>query len=257
MLASVVELLRCPVCAADLAVREAAEACEQGHAFDIARQGYLNLAGATPHTGDSAAMLEARAQFLGGGHYAPLVSALIDEARRWELAGGGGAVIDLGAGTGFYLAAVLEALSGWVGLAVDVSKYAARRAARAHPAAAAVVADIWQPLPIKDAAADLVLDVFAPRNVDEVTRILHPGGAFIVVTPAPDHLGELVAPLDLVAVDPEKERRLDEDVAALTLDHDAEIRFTIELSAADAVAVAAMGPSAHHLALEELQRRVG
>src|SRR5688500_16776723 len=203
MLASVLELLRCPVCAGDFAMREIAVACERGHAFDVARQGYLNLAGSTPHSGDSAAMLEARAQFLGGGHYSPLVAALVEQAQRFEMAGGGGAVVDLGAGTGFYLAAVLDALSGWVGLAVDVSKYAARRAARAHPAAAAVVADVWQPLPIKDHAADLVLDVFAPRNIAEVIRILHPGGAFLVVTPAPDHLSELVAPLGLVAVDPE------------------------------------------------------
>ena len=47
--------------------------------------------------------------------------------------------------------AVLAALPDAVGLALDVSKPALRRAARAHPRAAAALADTWQRLPLADA----------------------------------------------------------------------------------------------------------
>ena len=51
-----------------------------------------------------------------------------------------------------------------VGLALDVSKPALRRAARAHPRAAAALADTWQRLPLADASTAVLLNVFAPRN---------------------------------------------------------------------------------------------
>ena len=76
----------------------------------------------------------------------------LDVARREFLEETGtaaptGPLLDLGAGTGQYLAHVLERLPGEVGLALDVSKYASRRAAKAHPRASAVLADAWQALP--------------------------------------------------------------------------------------------------------------
>jgi 23S rRNA (guanine745-N1)-methyltransferase len=65
--------------------------------------------------------------------------------RATALAGDGpGLVVDVGAGTGHHLAAVLDALTAHHGVALDVAKAAARRAARAHPRAAAVVCDVWR-----------------------------------------------------------------------------------------------------------------
>ena len=65
----------------------------------------------------------------------------------------GALVLDAGTGTGCYLAGVLDALPAATGLGLDVSKPALRRAARAHPRAGAVLADLWRPLPVADAAA--------------------------------------------------------------------------------------------------------
>ncbi|AQZ67492.1 hypothetical protein BKM31_43925 [[Actinomadura] parvosata subsp. kistnae] len=94
-------------------------------------------------------------------------------------------IVDAGAGTGHYLAAVLNAVDDGIGMAFDVSKHAVRRAARVHPRAGAFVADVWRPLPIRSGVADVVIDVFAPRNGPEFRRVLRPGGAAVVVTPAP------------------------------------------------------------------------
>ena len=54
-----------------------------------------------------------------------------------------------------------------------------------------MVADSWARLPVRDAAVDRVLVVFAPRNGRD-RRVLRPGGRLVVVTPAADHLAELI-----------------------------------------------------------------
>ena len=87
------------------------------------------------------------------------------------------------------------------GIALDVSKHAARLAAKAHPRIGAVVADAWAGLPVRGRAASVLLNVFAPRNPREMRRVLHPAGRAIVVVPEPDHLRELIEEYGLMAVD--------------------------------------------------------
>jgi 23S rRNA (guanine745-N1)-methyltransferase len=139
--------LRCPICGGRCAARSGA-ALPAGHSFDIARQGYADLtAGRQPHAGDSAAMVADRAAFLAAGHYDFIADAAgRAAARRTRL------VVDAGAGTGYYLARVLDARPARR-LGLDVAKPALRRAARAHPRAAAVLADLWRPLPLADGCA--------------------------------------------------------------------------------------------------------
>ncbi len=170
---------------------------------------------------------------------------------------GPGCVVEVGAGTGYYLAAVLDRLPERVGLALDISKFAARRAARAHARAAAVVCDAWGALPVADGCADLVLDVFAPRNPSEFRRVLRPEGALVVVTPSPNHLEELVSFLRLLTVDERKSERL---TRALENDFVLKDRIPYEerlrLSPEEAGALAAMGPSARHMRAPDLMARL-
>jgi 23S rRNA (guanine745-N1)-methyltransferase len=242
MIHDVVARLRCPVCRAPLAAGSAkALRCPRGHSFDLARQGYADLSGGRlPHSGDSAEMVAARVRFLRAGHFAAVSRALAAYARP-------GLVVDVGGGTGHHLAAVLDAHEAAVGLTLDASKPALRRAARAHPRAAAALCDAWGGLPVADGAAALVLDVFAPRNGAEFRRILRPDGTLVVVTPAADHLGEAVDRLDLLRVDPDKEERL-----AASLDAHfgraggLPVRASLALARADVAALVGMGPSAWH-----------
>jgi SAM-dependent methyltransferase len=94
-----------------------------------------------------------------------------------------GLVADLAGGTGYYLAGILDALPHRHGACIDLSVPALRRAARAHPRAAALGADVWQPLPLADRSAALVVSIFGPRNAAETGRILIPGGTLIIATP--------------------------------------------------------------------------
>jgi 23S rRNA (guanine745-N1)-methyltransferase len=242
----VLDLLRCPQCGAALARAGGAVRCGQGHSFDLARQGYLSLLGADAvHAGDSADMVAARELFLAAGHFEPLAEAL---AGALEVAPPLGCIVDLGAGTGWYLARLLDGLPDARGLALDVSKPALRRAARAHPRMAAVACDSWRPLPLGDGVAAAVLNVFAPRNGPEIARVLRPGGVALVVTPAPHHLGELVEPLGLIGVDERKDERLADQLAPrLEVDGRQELEWGLSLDRAAARDLVAMGPSAVHV----------
>jgi len=243
--------LRCPVCHETLAAVAVADGaawalrCPRGHSFDIARQGYVDLsAGRSPHTGDTPQMVAARDAFLATGHYA-FVSAALAEAA----AGSSGLAVDVGAGTGQHLAAVLDRDPGLVGLALDASKPALRRAARAHDRAGAVRADAWGRLPLADHDTAVLLDVFAPRNGPEFHRVLRPDGRLLVVTPEPDHLAELVDALGLLRVDPDKEDRLAASLdRQFVLERRQTLRSALRLDRDEVAAVVGMGPSAWHRA---------
>ncbi|MER6755740.1 putative RNA methyltransferase [Micromonospora echinofusca] len=272
----IVDRLRCPVCAEPLAEVATGGAgalrCPRRHSFDVARQGYVNLlAGRAPHAGDTAEMVAARADFLSAGHYDLISAALaaaateavdgVTAARR--LPAGAHAdgtyplVVDAGAGTGRHLAAVLAALPDAVGLALDVSKPALRRAARAHPRAAAALADTWQRLPLADAGTAVLLNVFAPRNGAEFHRVLDPAGSLLVVTPAADHLAELVGALGLLRVDPAKADRVAESLGGhFTEVAAAEHRRELALTGPEVATLVGMGPSAWHTDPPGLAARV-
>lgn len=252
-----VAVLACPVCRAGLAVDGGSLRCASGHVFDRARQGHVTLLapGGRPPLGDDAAMVADRVAFLGAGHYASLTDAVAAAA-----ATEGGPVrtlLDVGGGTGAHLAGLLDRLPEAVGVVLDASRYAARRAARAHPRAMAVVADGWGRLPVRDAAVDRVLVVFAPRSGAEIARVLRPEGRLVVATPEPDHLAELVEPLSLLRVDPDKQDRLAATLGPFLEPVGERIhRQRLLLDRAALAAVVGMGPHARHRSRAEITAAV-
>jgi 23S rRNA (guanine745-N1)-methyltransferase len=168
-----------------------------------------------------------------------------------------GAILDVGAGTGHHLARVLDALPDARGLALDASPPALRRAARSHPRVAAIGADAWKPLPVRDGVAGIVLSVFAPRNADEMARVLAPGGAVIAVTPTTRHLHELVGPLGLLSVPDDKADRLDAQLAShFTLSDRRTIEHAMFLTRDETAQIVRMGPSAWHVEEQSVAERL-
>jgi SAM-dependent methyltransferase len=256
-----VSVLRCPVCGDSLTLHARTATCPRGHAYDLARQGYLNLlpSASTGIDGDSAEMVDARSTFLGSGFYAPIRDALIAAIPKAADDGAdGGLVVEVGAGTAYYLAGVVAAHPSRRGLALDVSRYAARRAAKVDPERiGSVICDAWQELPVRDGAAQVVIDVFAPRNASEMARILAPGGSLLVVTPNQAHLAELVGVLGMVRVDEDKNRRLAESLAGSFEQAGSEsVEVVMPLDHAAVERLVAMTPSARHLRAEELTERI-
>jgi 23S rRNA (guanine745-N1)-methyltransferase len=251
------DLLACPHCGSNLEAAGKALRCARGHSFDVARQGYVGLirGGSLRHHGDTREMVAARAAFLDGGHFEPILAGVADLAGL--SAGVPGAVIDVGAGSGHYLARVLDRMPDRTGLALDASQPAAVRSARAHPRADAVVCDVWSDLPVRTGVAAVVLNVFAPRNGREMRRVLHERGTLVVVHPRPSHLRELVESLGLLSVGEAKPDRIGGQIEPWFEPIEGSgLEYTLSLEAAEIEALVAMGPSAWHVDGRVLAERI-
>jgi 23S rRNA (guanine745-N1)-methyltransferase len=250
----VLPVLRCPVCRTRLLRVTIALRCPAGHNFDIARHGYVSLlTGTRPASGDDAPTAQARRRFLQAGSYAPLRAAITGLAARMSRPPA--TVVEAGCGTGYYLAGVLDALPASRGLGLDSSARALRAAAKAHPRAAAAAWDTFRaPFPVTSASADLVLNVFAPRNPAEFRRVLHADGHLIVMRPNGGHLAQLRQHVRRMAgIDPAKEQRLHRALApyfeAVTVE---QVDYTTPLTPQEAADLVLMTPSTRHLTTGEL-----
>ncbi|MEV1290452.1 hypothetical protein AB0J06_25585, partial [Micromonospora sp. NPDC049679] len=123
--------------------------------------------------------------------------------------------------------------------------------------AGAALCDTWGRLPLADNSAGLLLNVFAPRNGREFARVLRSDGALLVVTPAGEHLAELVDRLGLLRVDPDKAERVAGSLADhFALEREETHRRVLRLTHAEAGTLAGMGPSAWHADPERLTERI-
>ncbi|MCK6159945.1 methyltransferase domain-containing protein [Corynebacterium simulans] len=238
---------------------------ESGHSFDVAKQGYVTLApgAGLKHKGDSSEMVSARETFLSLGHFAPFVEAVtgavqdaLDANELPETAEP--MLLEVGAGTGYYLAHTLDSIAEARGVGLDISPHAAKHLAKCHPRVGAVVADVWERLPLQDDSIDAVSVVFAPRNPAEFQRILRPGGEVVVLTPDLGHLDELREPLGILGVEEGKIERMYEQAAGY-LEQAADpvdISYPMTLDRASIAAQVGMSPSARHLEKEELAERM-
>ena len=169
----------CPVCGAALEPQGTAWRCAQGHCFDVARQGYVNLLTVTQkhsrHPGDTREMVAARRAFLDAGWYAPIAKTLTDLVRRFcpEAA----SVLDAGCGEGYYLSQLGWVPERWgIDISRDAVRYAAARDRGAHWLTATAAH-----LPFSDGGFDCVLSMFALTAGAEFFRVLRPGGIFLIV----------------------------------------------------------------------------
>lgn len=238
--------LRCPYCERPLLPSPPLSLrCAGGHAFDANKRGYVNLvAPGNRMIGDSPTMLDDRAAFLAKGHYSPIARAVAA-----AVGAGNGAhkrILDAGCGTGYYLASALDAHPDAVALAMDLSPEAVRRTGR-QTGADGLVADTWRPLPVRSGACDVVIDVFAPRNLAEFHRVLAPAGRVIVVVPTGAHLRELRADGRAIGIPDDKVTSVGADAAELFSTSSVErVEYDMLLVPTSVALLVGMGPSAHH-----------
>ncbi|EXC50839.1 putative RNA methyltransferase [Acinetobacter baumannii] len=177
--------LMCPVCRQRLELVSKTWRCEQGHSYDIAKQGYVNLHVVqhkhSKNPGDTPESVDARRAFLQGGYYQPLQQAVVHLLKDLKAK----MVLDIGCGEGYYTSAMQQVVEQCIG--VDIAKNAVQRAAKLNDKVTWVVGT-GATLPVIDQSMDVCTSLFSPIPQTEILRVLKDDGYLIVVTPATNHL---------------------------------------------------------------------
>ncbi len=188
------DLLRCSVreCELPLERQEHTFRCANGHAFDVARSGYLNLLQPQDRrslaAGDAKETVRARVRLRERGIGRAVDRALLELSAAHDAR----EVVDLGCGVGDHLANLLEGRERRA-IGFDLSADAVETSARRHRDVAWCVANCDRVLPLRSASVDLVLSVDARRPRDEIARVLKPNGFVLVAVPGAGDLRELRA----------------------------------------------------------------
>ena len=205
--------LACPLDGAPLQRQGGSLRCADGHCFDLAAQGYVNLLPVqnkrSLDPGDSKEMVAARRRFLEAGHYQPIADAVAQAVLAGAAPGRTLTCLDAGCGEGYYLrqlAATAAAEAHPLALAgLDISKWAVQAAAKrdlqdarsqAGASASAAPSTTWivgsnAGLPVLPATLDRVLCMFGFPVYPEFARVLRRGGELLQVDAGPEHLREL------------------------------------------------------------------
>ena len=172
--------------------------CPNGHSFDIARQGYVNLLPVqhkkSRDPGDSKEMVAARKAVLDSGYYAPIAAAINQQVMGLLDTPSALTILDAGCGEGYYLQALCAALETpereIIATGLDISKWALRACLQRNRQLNGIVASNRQ-VPLPDHSQQLLLCAFGFPVYHEFARLLAPGGLYLQVDAGPDHLLEM------------------------------------------------------------------
>ncbi|RLV61149.1 23S rRNA (guanine(745)-N(1))-methyltransferase [Parashewanella curva] len=180
----------CPICESSLKLDNRTWRCSQNHCFDIAKEGYVNLLPVqkkkSKDPGDNQLMMQARREFLNQGHYQFLsdrVNVLLEEHLKNHAT-----MLDLGCGEGYYTGRLAEALQvkSLQIYGLDISKVAVRYGAKRYKDITFCVASAFD-TPFAPQSLDAVLRIYAPSKLEELKRIIKPGGVLLTVSAGPIH----------------------------------------------------------------------
>lgn len=185
-------LFRCPICTAAMTLRDKAQfVCRDGHSFDLAKQGYVNLAPRAHATKYDKELFTARSHVMASGFFDPVVDFIAQAIQERLRDKRKLTILDAGCGEGTHLANVLGALGGQrIGVGIDLAKEGIVAAAKAYPGTIWTVADLAN-CPFHDARFDVILNILSPANYAEFTRLLCSGGWVVKVVPEKRYLQEL------------------------------------------------------------------
>lgn len=183
-------VLMCPVCKESLIKSNKSVRCSNGHSFDIAKEGYVNLLSAHKSgdsVGDNKEMARSRRDFLNKDYYKILADAVSDCVLKYSCEGGN--VLDICCGEGYYTNVISNKLNrNYYGF--DISKNMVRLAAKRSCNARFFVANIAN-IPISTGSIDFAFHLFAPFHSDEFSRVLADDGVIVTAIPGKEHLFQL------------------------------------------------------------------
>ena len=176
-------MLICPVCGEKLMFCDKVMCCGNGHSFDVAKEGYVNLLRSSKSgdlIGDDKISARMRRDFLNKGYYAPLM----EELRR-IFADKNGNVLDICCGEGYYTSALGNNPNLNV-FGFDIAREMVRLSAK-RGKGTYFVANMAN-IPVAEGSMDYCTHLFAPFNEAALAKVLKDGGRLYTVIPGRFHL---------------------------------------------------------------------
>lgn len=257
------QALACPLDGKPLSWSDSVWRCSDGHSFDIAKQGYVNLLPVqqkrSHDPGDSKAMVAARQRFLGAGHYQAIAeavsNAVLSHAEVQAVGNPPFSCLDAGCGEGYYLRQLADAATNTQALSLmglDISKWAVLAAAKQDnkqaPLSSWVVGSNAH-LPVQTETLDCVLCMFGFPVLSEFACVLRTGGVLLQVEAGPNHLREL---REVIYPTLKPERSTETEVLEGFTHHSSErVSYSLALNGSDAIAdLLAMTPHLYRASAE-------
>lgn len=257
------QALACPLDGTPLSRSGSAWRCSEGHSFDIAKQGYVNLLPVqqkrSHDPGDGKSMVAARQRFLNAGYYQPIAEAVshavLGHAEVQKAASLPFSCLDAGCGEGYYLRQLAHAASSSLSLSLmglDISKWAvlaaAKQDAKQEPLSSWVVGSNAH-LPVQTETLDSVLCMFGFPVLSEFARVLKTGGVLLQVEAGPNHLREL---REVIYPTLKPERSTETEVLEGFIHHSSErVSYPLALNGSDEIAdLLAMTPHLYRASAE-------
>lgn len=188
-------LLRCPICKKPLSHKDCSLRCDDGHSYDFAKSGYINLLNPgkknNAKAGDSKEMISARSAFFESEAYSKIRDMICSIALELN----GSFIVDAGCGEGYYTNGIAICIPKARVFGFDMSKFGCEHASKIakrmrNTNAVFAVSNIFD-MPLESESADLIVNMFAPVADEEFYRVLKKGGYLVVGASGKEHLDGL------------------------------------------------------------------
>lgn len=231
-------VLKCPICGLDLMEMGRSYICQNNHNFDISKHGYVNLLPCNQKNskdpGDSKEMIRARDNFLKKDFY-KIISDRLNEfiLKQSEkiLENKTISITETGCGSGYYLINLKKFLSeklsnseiDYYGL--DISKHAINIASKADKNIKWIVANSYN-TPFANSSQNIIINIFAPYKILELSRILKPGGKIYFVISGKNHLNTF---REIIYKDRKNEKNSDKLISDIEKSNILKVKNSIEV----------------------------
>ena len=181
----------CPVCKGPLVKSNRSFTCENGHCFDISKEGYVNLLYGKNKSGsligDNRDMAVSRRNFLSKGYFSALSEGLIGIIK--EYTENKPVLCDICCGEGWYGEQIKSSIDCEL-ISFDISKEMLRLCAKRKHSDLCFVAN-GNSIPLESESVDLAFHLFAPFQENEFARIIKQDGLILTAVAGENHLFEL------------------------------------------------------------------